>query len=124
MHKLLNSNHNLYTVLKRNNTKFLKPFSQLHIATNVKVGFIVDQLEEDLDSPKPANAKSTVQISHPWPEWVDLMECLMRRGYFNVDGNPFECKTDELGFKEVNCIRTACLNFGRDSATLIRFVVF
>ncbi|KAJ6312723.1 hypothetical protein OIU77_014281 [Salix suchowensis] len=63
--------------------------------------------------------ESTVQISHPWPEWVDLMELLLRRGYFEADGNPVGNK--ELGSKDVGCIRTACLNFARDRSGLIRY---
>ncbi|KAE8699024.1 putative diphosphoinositol polyphosphate phosphohydrolase [Hibiscus syriacus] len=63
--------------------------------------------------------ESTVQISHPWQEWVDLMECLLRGGYFDADGNPFE--NIELGSKEANSIRTACLNFARDRFSLIRY---
>ncbi|CAN1765780.1 Zinc finger protein VAR3, chloroplastic [Linum perenne] len=58
-------------------------------------------------------------ISHPWPEWVDLMELLFKRGYYEVDGNPFQA--EELGAKETNSIRTACLNFARDQFGLIRF---
>ncbi|XWS22875.1 hypothetical protein CRYUN_Cryun29cG0073600 [Craigia yunnanensis] len=34
--------------------------------------------------------ESTIQISHPWQEWADLMEYLLKRGYFDGDGNPFE----------------------------------
>ncbi|GAV64798.1 zf-RanBP domain-containing protein, partial [Cephalotus follicularis] len=46
------------------------------------------------------------------------MEFLLKRGYFDGDGNPFE--RGELGFKEANGIRTACLNFSRDRYSLIR----
>ncbi|KAJ6721311.1 RAN BP2/NZF ZINC FINGER-LIKE SUPERFAMILY PROTEIN [Salix viminalis] len=101
--------------------------------------FLLGEVEV-LDSSKPANQKkqlpsktnepsddsqpsermeSTVQISHPWPEWVDLMELLLRRGYFEADGNPVGNK--ELGSKDVGCIRTACLNFARDRSGLIRY---
>ncbi|KDP38108.1 hypothetical protein JCGZ_04751 [Jatropha curcas] len=61
-----------------------------------------------------------VQISHPWPEWVNLMKLLIRRSYFEINGNPF--LNGELGNKEKNWIRTACLNFGRDQFGLIRFL--
>ncbi|KAJ7954317.1 zinc finger protein VAR3, chloroplastic-like [Quillaja saponaria] len=64
--------------------------------------------------------KSTFRISHPWPEWVNLMECLLKRGYFDGEGNPFQ--NGEMGTKESNLIRTACLNFGRDRYNLIRFL--
>lgn len=58
------------------------------------------------------------QISHPWPEWVDLMECLVNKGHFHAEGNPF--RNPDLGTKESNLIRTACLNFGRDNSHLLR----
>ncbi|KAH7570892.1 hypothetical protein ACOSP7_019421 [Xanthoceras sorbifolium] len=147
MHKLFRTSHRyLYSNLKPN-PEFLTPISHLHSPTkaldpNSKIGFIVNELE-DLQSSKPSNQRnaksssetkemsdsigpgdgneSTVQISHPWPEWVDLMECLMKSGYFDADGNPFDNKSNELGSKEANCIRTACLNFARDRYSLIRY---
>ncbi|KAI9071553.1 hypothetical protein K1719_046486 [Acacia pycnantha] len=73
----------------------------------------------DKDIPEK-NELSAVQISHPWPEWVDLMECLMKRGYFDAEGNPF--RSGELSSKESNIIRTACLNFGRDQFDLLRYL--
>ncbi|KAI5394545.1 zinc finger protein VAR3, chloroplastic [Lathyrus oleraceus] len=73
------------------------------------------QQQQQQDEEKPA-----FQISHPWPEWVDLMECLLKKGHFHAEGNPFlnPC----LGSKESNLIRTACLNFGRDHSHLLRFL--
>lgn len=60
------------------------------------------------------------QISHPWPEWVDLMKCLLKKGHFHAaEGNPFR-NAATLGSKESNLIRTACLNFGRDHSHLLR----
>ncbi|KAK9277769.1 hypothetical protein L1049_007316 [Liquidambar formosana] len=58
-----------------------------------------------------------VQISHPWPEWVQLMERLLKKGYFEAD--PFQ--SGEMGAKDSNRIRTACLNFARDRFDLIRY---
>lgn len=65
--------------------------------------------------------KSIVQILHQWLEWTNLIECLMRQDYFDVYGNSFNSKTNELDSKEVNCICTACLNFDHDNSDLIRF---
>lgn len=67
------------------------------------------------------NEESAVQISHPWPEWVELMKCLIKRGHFDgAEGYPFG--NNDLGAKESNVIRTACLNFGRDQFDLLRFL--
>ncbi|PIA26618.1 hypothetical protein AQUCO_09100050v1 [Aquilegia coerulea] len=60
-----------------------------------------------------------LQISHPWPEWVQLMEHLVKKGYFQDGiGHPFS--RGELGNKDTNQIRTALLNFARDRFDLIR----
>ncbi|EOA35132.1 hypothetical protein CARUB_v10020257mg [Capsella rubella] len=49
--------------------------------------------------------------SHPWPEWLDLMGMLVKKGYFGESVN-----------KESNHIRTACLNFARHRFTLVRYL--
>ncbi|XVE91955.1 hypothetical protein REPUB_Repub01dG0055900 [Reevesia pubescens] len=123
----------------------LIPISYIHkstktLHTNSKLDVVFNELDElhssklpishgahspsgidvplDQDRPTKLN-ESMVQISHPWQEWVDLMECLLKRGYFDGDGNPF--RNDELAFKEANTIRTACLNFARDRFSLLRY---
>jgi hypothetical protein len=78
--------------------------------------------QNEFDEPKWKNQQlrenPAFQISHPWPEWVDLMECLIKKGHFHAEGNPFE--NPHLGAKESNLIRTACLNFGRDHSHILR----
>uniref|UniRef100_A0A6N2M5N4 RanBP2-type domain-containing protein n=1 Tax=Salix viminalis TaxID=40686 RepID=A0A6N2M5N4_SALVM len=143
MHKLFQFRHEYlsFSIKSCNkNPKFLLPISHLHSFSKTRdLDFLLGEVEV-LDSSKPASQKkqlpsktnepsddsqpsermeSTVQISHPWPEWVDLMELLLRRGYFEADGNPVGNK--ELGSKDVGCIRTACLNFARDRSGLIRY---
>ncbi|MED6224229.1 hypothetical protein PIB30_081953 [Stylosanthes scabra] len=56
-------------------------------------------------------------ISHPWPEWIHLIDFLLKRGYF-VSNDELNCTPKELS----NAIRTACLNFGRDHFDLLRFL--
>ena len=127
---------------KFRNPQILLPISHIHnrsntIDPNPKLDFIMNEVEQ-LQSSKPVNndsaqlssdseeeppnlanaEESWVNISHPWPEWVDLMECLLKRGYFEGDRNPF--RSIQLGVKETNYIRTACLNFARDQNNLIR----
>ncbi|KAL3725788.1 hypothetical protein ACJRO7_030767 [Eucalyptus globulus] len=67
-----------------------------------------------------AAAAAAAQISHPWPDWVDLMVLLSKGGYFDAEGNPFQ--NVELGPKESNLIRTACLNFVRDRYDVMRYL--
>lgn len=119
------------------------PISYLHNSTKTlypdsKFDFVFNELAE-LQSSKPISHgaqsppgvevpfdheiptkpnESKVQISHSWQEWVDLMECLLKKGYFGGDGNPFG--NGELSSKEANAIRTACLNLARDQFSLLR----
>lgn len=143
MHKLFQFRHEYLSFSIKScykNPKFLLPISHLHSFSKTQdLDFIFEEVEV-LDSSKPTNQKnqlpsktnepsddshpsermeSTVQISHPWPEWVDLMELLLKRGYFEAGGNPVGNK--ELGSKDASCIRTACLNFARDRFGLIRY---
>lgn len=53
-------------------------------------------------------------ISHPWPEWLQLINCLHHKGHFN--------NQDGTVFKDSNVIRTASLNFGRDHSHILRFL--
>ncbi|KAL5568907.1 hypothetical protein UlMin_025482 [Ulmus minor] len=140
MYKLFKTSHGCLFPNLTNHFKNFKLFahvSHLHDCRDRKLGFIVKEVEE-LQSLKPISGfnelesdsevpdslakaeDSVVQISHPWPEWVDLMECLFKRGYFEGDGNLF--RNGELGLKESKCIRTACLNFARDRYNIIRFL--
>ncbi|XP_038874959.1 uncharacterized protein LOC120067474 [Benincasa hispida] len=74
--------------------------------------------EEQVDRREISKAReSKVQID-PWPEWVDFMECLSKKGYFEGDRVPF--MNTELGAKDFNHIRTACLDFARDRFNLTR----
>ncbi|KAL9324907.1 hypothetical protein ACSQ67_005552 [Phaseolus vulgaris] len=63
----------------------------------------------------------SLQISHPWPEWVQLIKCLLHKGHFlHEEGNLF--RNTALDAKDCNAIRTACLNFGRDHFHILRFL--
>lgn len=64
-----------------------------------------------------------VEISHPWPEWVVLMERLLKKGY--LDRTAFQRASPASSLsasKDSNHIRTACLNFARDHFDLIRYL--
>jgi hypothetical protein len=146
MHKLFQVSHGrLHSPIRNRirDSRILSPSLLFHTSTKTpglksKLDFIVNEVEElqysqptkkitqpapetddssDVTCPTVAE-RTTVQISHPWPEWVDLMECLLKRGYIEGDGYPF--RNSELGAKGSNHIRTACLNFARDRYDLIR----
>ncbi|XP_010916201.1 uncharacterized protein [Elaeis guineensis] len=64
-----------------------------------------------------------VEISHPWPEWVELMERLLKKGY--LDRTAFQRASPASSLsasKDSNHIRTACLNFARNHFDLIRYL--
>ncbi|KAI3731518.1 hypothetical protein L1987_62706 [Smallanthus sonchifolius] len=61
---------------------------------------------------------SSIQVSHQWPEWIELMDKLMKYGYLDGDKNPFRSGRLIDG-KSCNRIRTACLNFARDRPDLM-----
>ncbi|OEL19052.1 Zinc finger protein VAR3, chloroplastic [Dichanthelium oligosanthes] len=63
-------------------------------------------------------APAAVDIAHPWPEWVALMELLLRRGH--VDPSAFAAGSPSS--KDANAVRTACLRFGRERPELIRHI--
>ncbi|KAL6637712.1 hypothetical protein ACP70R_025284 [Stipagrostis hirtigluma subsp. patula] len=62
---------------------------------------------------------AAVDIAHPWPEWVALMELLLRRGH--VDPSAFAAGSVSPS-KDANLVRTACLRFGRERPELIRYI--
>ncbi|CAN1132092.1 hypothetical protein LINPERHAP2_LOCUS6798 [Linum perenne] len=98
---------------------WLKPFSsEAESLDSSKFGDQIPQPSLSSESELSKENGEGFRISHPWPEWVDLMELLFKRGYYEADGNPFQA--EELGVKETNSIRTACLNFARDQFGLIR----
>ncbi|CAL0318575.1 unnamed protein product [Lupinus luteus] len=124
------------TLLKPQKTS--SPTSLLHTGTKTlaqasKLNFVSNNLDEksewkwrvkeEKDEFSLVNNKEecVVQVSHPWPEWVNLMKWLLKKGYFDgAERNPFE--NGDLGAKECNVLRTACLNFGRDRFDLLRFL--
>ncbi|KAL3501963.1 hypothetical protein ACH5RR_036412 [Cinchona calisaya] len=116
-----------------------KPTSKPSRFSNPAIDFILNEATQELNPSKsspsnpPAPQKSLaeneekegpisskVQISHPWPEWVELMEKLVKGGYFDQIGHPFG--SNEMASKDFNQIRTACLNFARDRFDITRFL--
>jgi hypothetical protein len=85
--------------------------------------------------------KKMVEVVHPWPEWIELMERLVGQNYFDHRRKDEDSLVQELGFdaseipavdddlgidftKDYKAVQTACLNFGKDRFDILRFVVF
>lgn len=98
-------------------------------------------------SPSPAPAEvaaeenvlgsKEVELVHPWPEWVEFMELLVRQNYFDhrrrdesrsipnlVDGGDDDLPVfveEGIDFtRDFATVRTACVNFGRDRFDILR----
>ncbi|KAD7116537.1 hypothetical protein E3N88_03805 [Mikania micrantha] len=64
------------------------------------------------------HVSSSITISHQWPEWLGLMEKLLKCGYFDGVNDPFR-SGQLIDGKSGNRIRTASLNFARDRPDLM-----
>ncbi|KAL8520860.1 hypothetical protein ACS0TY_011422 [Phlomoides rotata] len=101
--------------------QFILNEAQEFQSSKTQCNYPLQKEEEELSPQKQQRDLSDIKISHPWREWVDLMERLLKNGYFDEIGNPF-ANNGESGNKEANSIRTACLNFARDNYQLIRYL--
>ncbi|KAF8394526.1 hypothetical protein HHK36_020736 [Tetracentron sinense] len=74
-----------------------------------------------------------VEVVHPWPEWIELMERLVQQNYFDhrrkdedlmLQNLPIDiAEFQEEGFdfpRDWSTVRTACFNFGRDRFDILR----
>ncbi|KAJ6682991.1 ZINC FINGER (RAN-BINDING) FAMILY PROTEIN [Salix koriyanagi] len=84
--------------------------------------------------------RKTVELVHPWPEWIELMERLVQQKYFDpsrkvadnmvestgldVSGVGNESDGDGVGidFNNFRAVQTACINFGKDRFDIFRFL--
>ncbi|KAH1226031.1 hypothetical protein GmHk_11G032792 [Glycine max] len=48
-----------------------------------------------------------LKLAHPWPEWFQLMKCLLDKGYFCREEGKMLCNAG-MGMKDFNVIRTKC----------------
>ncbi|KAF5740056.1 DNA polymerase zeta catalytic subunit [Tripterygium wilfordii] len=79
--------------------------------------------------------KNEVELVHPWPEWIELMERLVQQNYFDHKRRDEDKIVQELGldvpenadadgvgidFSDFKTIQTACLNFGKDRFDILR----
>ncbi|KAH7847131.1 hypothetical protein Vadar_022220 [Vaccinium darrowii] len=75
-----------------------------------------------------------VEVVHPWPEWIELMERLVQQNYFDHRRKDEDKMVEDLGFnmeevsedigfdftRDWKTVQTACLNFGRDRFDILR----
>lgn len=82
--------------------------------------------------------RKEIELVHPWPEWIELMERLVHQNYFDHRRKDEDKMVEELGFnasdlaleddvgldlaKDFKAVHTACLNFGKDRFDILRLV--
>ncbi|KAI9185607.1 hypothetical protein LWI28_008765 [Acer negundo] len=105
---------------------------------------VISSVEENpgrvLDKREGVVRKTEVVVAHPWPEWIELMERLVKQNYFDhrrkdedkmVRGLGFDDDLvvveengggDDVGvdFNNFKIVQTACLNFGKDRFDILR----
>lgn len=97
-------------------------------------GVEVNEVEE---GKKGGLMSKEVELVHPWPEWIELMERLVQQNYFDHKRKDEDKMIEDLGFKmeevvdqgfdftrDWKTVQTACLNFGKDRFDIFRFVWF
>lgn len=83
-----------------------------------------------------------MELVHPWPEWMELMEVLVKQNYFDLrrqrdDDDEDEMMVHSLGIdvspssssnvgaallQDFRAVQNACVNFGKDRFDILRFV--
>lgn len=104
-------------------------------------GDSMDVLKSELEKSEAflgkSDMKKEVELVHPWPEWIELMERLLQQNYFDqrrkdedrmMEGLGFdvsEAKTQDnkrLDFaRDFKTVEAAVVNFGRDRFDILRF---
>ncbi|KAJ0013378.1 hypothetical protein Pint_19853 [Pistacia integerrima] len=74
-----------------------------------------------------------VELVHPWPEWIELMERLVKQNYFDHRRKDEDKMVKDLGFEDgvqesdvgidfsdFRTVQKACINFGKDRFDILR----
>ncbi|KAL9393146.1 hypothetical protein Peur_012431 [Populus x canadensis] len=80
--------------------------------------------------------RKEVELVHPWPEWIELMERLAQQHYFDRSRKVADNMVESLGldvsgvgnesdgvgidFNNFRAVQTACINFGKDRFDIFR----
>ncbi|GAB4855557.1 hypothetical protein Ancab_024176 [Ancistrocladus abbreviatus] len=77
--------------------------------------------------------KKEIELVHPWPEWIELMERLVQQNYFDHTRKDEDKMIEGLGFhiidvveegfdfsRDWKTVQTAALNFDRDRFDVLR----
>ncbi|KAM3752671.1 hypothetical protein ACB098_03G036700 [Castanea mollissima] len=113
------------------------PQSQLGLGIDSSSGNADLGLEVANEKVKKKKEGMVVEVVHPWPEWIELMERLVGQNYFDHRRKDEDRMVKELGldasetvavededlgidFKDFKAVHTACINFGKDRFDILR----
>ncbi|GAB2277487.1 hypothetical protein Dimus_012194 [Dionaea muscipula] len=101
--------------------------------------FSEDRVEEGLGRGEGGGGlmKREIELAHPWPEWVELMERLVQQNYFDLRRKNEDKMIENLGgdfslsdvveeglgldfTRDFKTVQTAVLNFGKDRFDILR----
>ncbi|RZR99536.1 hypothetical protein BHM03_00029101 [Ensete ventricosum] len=134
MHRLLSALRVQTRGSLRRLAHFLRPSERL--LSDARLGFVCEEIrsldnlpatpprrpEESSTPARGRGAGGVVEVSHPWPEWVQLMEHLLRKGYLDRSAlrvGDASSSSSLSASKDSNLIRTACLYFARDRSMCV-----
>ncbi|XP_059652431.1 uncharacterized protein LOC132299684 [Cornus florida] len=91
------------------------------------------ELEAKKNEERGGLMKKAVELVHPWPEWIELMERLVHQNYFDHRRKDEDKMIEDLGFdmsqvaeegidfmRDWKTVQTACINFGKDRFDILR----
>lgn len=101
---------------------------------NPKVDLGLEDNPEMVGAQKQEPLKKGVELVHPWVEWIELMERLVKQNYFDHRRKDEDKMVNDLGlgeivddgdggidFNDFKTVHTACLNFGKDRFDILRY---
>ncbi|CAH9118391.1 unnamed protein product [Cuscuta epithymum] len=75
------------------------------------------------------SSESDVNVRHPWPEWINFVDCLKTKGYLPKISDASssvvtmsEGSGDVSVYRETNILKNAYLNFARDRFDILRML--
>lgn len=92
------------------------------------------QNPESVSVEEKESVRKEVELVHPWPEWIEFMERLVKQNYFDHRRKDEDKMVKDLGFSDFvenvvdvgidfndfKTVQTACLNFGKDRFDILR----
>ncbi|XP_077251137.1 zinc finger (Ran-binding) family protein, partial [Tasmannia lanceolata] len=104
------------------------------------LGSVDSKSEENMKKDNLFTKEVEVEVVHPWPEWIELMERLVHQNYFDFrrknEDRLIENEIDDVDLLGLNeeglreegidftrdfmTVRSACINFGRDRFDILR----